>query len=145
MCCLLRTEDTVNHRVDLPNRRTYADVFTRILNEKNLNKPKYNPIPDYFFYDLNGGINADLSKKDKLFITAYYGQDRFGFNNANFKASFNWGNTDPTRQARYPSYQRRRSSVDLTLLAAGQTVESVEGYGPTLRVGRTGSEVALAA
>ena len=74
-------------------RRTYADVFTRILNEKNLNKPKYNPIPDYFFYDLNGGINADLSKKDKLFITAYYGQDRFGFNNANFKASFNWGNT----------------------------------------------------
>ncbi len=51
----------------------------------------------------------------------------------------------PTRQARYPSYYRRRSSVNLTLLAAGQTVESVEGYGPTLRVGRTGSEVALAA
>ena len=56
-------------------RRTYADVFTRILNEKNLNKPKYNPIPDYFFYDLNAGINADLGKKDKLFITGYFGQD----------------------------------------------------------------------
>jgi hypothetical protein len=74
-------------------RRTYADVFTRLVNEANKETPKFNPIPDYFFYDLNAGINADLSKKDKLFITAYYGQDRFGFNNDNFKANFNWGNT----------------------------------------------------
>lgn len=74
-------------------RRTYADVFTRMLNKASQDKPNFNPIPDYFFYDLNAGINADLSKKDKLFITAYHGQDRFGFDNDNFKAAFDWGNT----------------------------------------------------
>jgi hypothetical protein len=74
-------------------RRTYADVFTRLVNEASKDKPNFNPIPDYYFYDLNAGINAELSKKDKLFITAYHGQDRFGFSNDNFNARFDWGNT----------------------------------------------------
>jgi hypothetical protein len=79
--------------VILGARRTYADVFTRLVNKASEGKPNFNPIPDYFFYDFNAGINADLSKKDKLFITAYHGQDRFGFNNNSFNASFDWGNT----------------------------------------------------
>jgi CarboxypepD_reg-like domain/TonB-dependent Receptor Plug Domain len=74
-------------------RRTYADVFTRLLNEANAGKAGFNPIPDYYFYDLNAGLNVDLTKKDKLFLTAYYGQDRFGFNNNSFNANFDWGNT----------------------------------------------------
>ncbi|NJN34845.1 MAG: TonB-dependent receptor, partial [Saprospiraceae bacterium] len=74
-------------------RRTYADVFTRLVNESNKGRANYEPIPDYFFYDLNASANFDLSKKDKLFITTYYGQDRFGFSNDNFNANFNWGNT----------------------------------------------------
>jgi CarboxypepD_reg-like domain/TonB-dependent Receptor Plug Domain len=74
-------------------RRTYADVFTRLVNEASKDKPNFNPIPDYFFYDFNAGINADLGKKDKLFITAYHGQDRFGLDNDNFRANFNWGNS----------------------------------------------------
>ncbi len=74
-------------------RRTYADVFTRLVNEANKGKANYDPIPDYFFYDLNASANFDLGKKDKLFFTTYYGQDRFGFVNDNFNANFNWGNT----------------------------------------------------
>jgi hypothetical protein len=80
----------------LAGRRTYADVFTRMINKANEGKPKFNPIPDYFFYDLNGGLSFDLGKKDKLYLSGYYGQDRFSFNNNNFRANFDWGNTTAT-------------------------------------------------
>lgn len=77
-------------------RRTYVDVFTRALNKANEGKEGYNPIPDYFFYDLNAGASFDLGKKDKIYFSGYYGQDRFGFNNNSFRANFNWGNTTGT-------------------------------------------------
>ena len=31
----------------------------------------------YYFYDLNGKFNFDLSKKDKLYLSAYFGRDKF--------------------------------------------------------------------
>ena len=31
----------------------------------------------YYFYDLNGKLNFDLSKKDKLYLSAYFGRDKF--------------------------------------------------------------------
>ena len=32
-------------------------------------------IPDYYFYDLNGKLNYDLSARDKLSLSGYLGQD----------------------------------------------------------------------
>ncbi|WP_242927431.1 TonB-dependent receptor [Pontibacter vulgaris] len=77
----------------LSGRRTYFDVFTRQINRLKENDKDYNPIPDYYFYDLNGKVNYKLGEKDELFLTAYHGRDFFGFEDDDFKFRFDWGNT----------------------------------------------------
>ena len=77
-------------------RRTYADIITRSINKSNEGKKDYNPIPDYYFYDLNTKVNSILSEKDHLYLSGYFGQDVFGFNSDDFVFSFNWGNATGT-------------------------------------------------
>ncbi|WP_299988221.1 TonB-dependent receptor [uncultured Pontibacter sp.] len=76
----------------LSGRRTYFDVFTRQINRIQEGKEDYNPIPDYYFYDLNGKANYKLGEKDELFLSGYFGRDFFGFNDADFQFGFDWGN-----------------------------------------------------
>ncbi|QJX47762.1 TonB-dependent receptor [Hymenobacter taeanensis] len=74
-------------------RRTYFDVFTRQVNKLNEGKEDWNPIPDYYFYDLNTKGNYTLGAKDNIFLTGYLGHDVFGFNSTNgFNFDFSWGN-----------------------------------------------------
>ncbi|TGD82711.1 TonB-dependent receptor [Hymenobacter wooponensis] len=74
-------------------RRTYFDVFTRQVNKLNEDKEDWNPIPDYYFYDLNAKANYQLGAKDNVFLTGYLGHDVFGFNSTNgFNFDFSWGN-----------------------------------------------------
>lgn len=80
----------------LSGRRTYFDVFTRLLNQLNEDNAAWNPIPDYFFYDLNGKVNVKLGEKDHLFLSGYLGRDVFGFSSNNFQVDFSWGNTTAT-------------------------------------------------
>lgn len=80
----------------LSGRRTYFDVFTRGLNELNKDNQNWNTIPDYYFYDLNAKVNVDLGEKDQLFLSGYFGRDKFGFQSDNFKVNFNWGNQTGT-------------------------------------------------
>ncbi|RMG83680.1 MAG: TonB-dependent receptor [Bacteroidetes bacterium] len=77
-------------------RRTYVDIFTRQINKRNEDKEDYNPIPDYYFYDLSTKANYQLSEKDKLFISGYFGRDKFGFNGDFFDFNFDWGNATGT-------------------------------------------------
>ncbi len=77
----------------ISGRRTYVDVFTRLINEGQKDNPNFNPIPDYYFYDLNAKVNVEVSPKDQLFISGYMGRDRFGFTNADVNFNFDWGNT----------------------------------------------------
>lgn len=77
-------------------RRTYADLITRGINRANKNKADYNPIPDYYFYDLNTKVNFQLSEKDRLFLSGYFGRDVFGFKDKTFDFLFDWGNTTGT-------------------------------------------------
>lgn len=65
----------------ITGRRTYADVFLQ-LDEKSKENQLY-------FYDLNAKLNYELGKKDKLYLSGYFGKDLLGFNNQ-FKT--NWGN-----------------------------------------------------
>lgn len=76
----------------LSARRTYFDVFTRRYNKMKEGVKDYNPIPDYYFYDLNGKASFELGPDDKLFFTGYYGNDVFGFKNKGFNFDFDWGN-----------------------------------------------------
>nr|MBP7273562.1 TonB-dependent receptor [Saprospiraceae bacterium] len=77
-------------------RRTYADIITRSINKANENKENYSPIPDYYFYDLNIKANYQLTEKDRLFVSGYFGRDKFGFSNEAFNFNFDWGNATGT-------------------------------------------------
>ncbi len=73
-------------------RRTYLDIFTRVVNEANRDNPDFNPIPDYYFYDFNVKANYQLGPRDRLYLSGYFGRDVFGFTNQNFNFNFTWGN-----------------------------------------------------
>ncbi|MCK7555226.1 TonB-dependent receptor [Chitinophaga sedimenti] len=75
-------------------RRTYVDLLT---------KPFISPKSDfygsgYYFYDLNAKANYKFSDKDRLYLSAYMGQDVFTFNNKEraFNAHIPWGNATAT-------------------------------------------------
>ncbi|MFD2247094.1 TonB-dependent receptor [Pontibacter ruber] len=73
-------------------RRTYSDIFTRQINRLKEGDEDYNPIPDYYFYDLNGKVNYKLGEDDELSLSGYFGRDFFGFKDDDFKFGFDWGN-----------------------------------------------------
>ena len=77
-------------------RRTYVDLFTRMINEANADNPDASPIPDYYFYDLNAKINYELGEKDQIYLSGYFGRDRFNFNDGDFDIKFFWGNANGT-------------------------------------------------
>lgn len=75
-------------------RRTYVDAIT---------KPLISRTSDfygsgYYFYDINAKMNFQLSEKDHLYISGYFGRDKFTFNNAarSFKTLIDWGNATAT-------------------------------------------------
>lgn len=71
-------------------RRTYLDVIMKAA------IPKDSPFAgsSYYFYDFNLKMNYALGKKDKLFLSGYYGKDEFSFGNLddNFQVDMPWGN-----------------------------------------------------
>lgn len=80
----------------ISGRRTYVDVFTRAFNRLNEGKEKFNPIPSYYFYDLNLALDVQLNAKNQLKLTGYFGNDFFNFQSANFSANLLWGNRSAT-------------------------------------------------
>lgn len=68
-------------------RRSYADVFLPLAPQEEAKNSRL------YFYDFNAKINYRLSDKDKLFISGYFGRDKFEFTNL-FGNS--WGNKTAT-------------------------------------------------
>lgn len=95
-------------------RRTYADLITRQVNKANEGKSDVNPIPDYFFYDLNTKVNFTLSEKDRLYISGYFGRDVFDFENEDFDFLFDWGNTTGTARWNHVYGPRLFSNITFT-------------------------------
>lgn len=54
-------------------RRTYGDLFLKLSRDENLRKSIL------YFYDLNAKANYRIGKKDRIFLSGYFGQDNFGF------------------------------------------------------------------
>ncbi|HMQ46320.1 MAG TPA: TonB-dependent receptor [Saprospiraceae bacterium] len=77
-------------------RRTYVDLITRSINKANEDNEDATFIPDYYFYDLNTKINYQLSEKDRLFLSGYFGRDVFGVDGDFFDFNFDWGNATGT-------------------------------------------------
>ncbi len=95
-------------------RRTYFDLITRGINSANESNEDYNPIPDYYFYDLNTKVNFELSEKDHLYLSGYFGRDFFGFENDNFDFGFDWGNATGTARWNHTFNPRLFSNTTLT-------------------------------
>lgn len=74
-------------------RRTYFDIFTRMINKRNEGDPTYQPIPDYYFQDLNVKLTWKPTLKDKITFTGFWGRDDFVFTRNRFTVFFDWGNT----------------------------------------------------
>lgn len=75
-------------------RRTYIDALA-----KAFVKPTSAFFGSgYYFYDLNAKINYKISNKDRIYVSGYFGQDKFSFSNAkqSFKANIPWGNSTAT-------------------------------------------------
>jgi hypothetical protein len=70
-------------------RRTYVDVVAKPWIEKSEFKGT-----SYFFYDLNGKINYTINDKNRLFLSGYYGRDKFIYNDVegDFNTKIPWGN-----------------------------------------------------
>lgn len=71
-------------------RRTYIDMLMKVAIPKS--SSFYGS--SYFFYDLNFKAHYKLSPKDKIYLTGYYGKDKFVFNSGDndFNVEMPWGN-----------------------------------------------------
>ncbi|MES2589453.1 MAG: TonB-dependent receptor [Bacteroidota bacterium] len=71
-------------------RRTYIDVLMKAFIPKTSNFAG----SAYYFHDFNFKANYKLGKKDKLFLSSYYGKDQFTYTNKadQFSVKMPWGN-----------------------------------------------------
>jgi hypothetical protein len=71
-------------------RRTYIDVIMKAA------IPDTSPFfgSSYYFYDFNFKANYRLGDKDKIYVSGYYGKDKFTFGNTedDFTVRMPWGN-----------------------------------------------------
>lgn len=71
----------------ISGRRSYADLFLKLSPNEDQRNTKL------FFYDLNMKANYKFGEKDRVFLSGYFGRDRFGFSDV---FGFNWGNATGT-------------------------------------------------
>jgi hypothetical protein len=104
-------------------RRTYIDALI------------YPFLPDdskggYYFYDLNAKINYVLSNKDRLFLSGYFGQDKFSFSvnqgTSDFGGGLNWGNATAT--ARWNHVFNSRLFANTSLIFTDYTMKIENQY-----------------
>ena len=78
----------------ISGRRTYVDVLARpLMNQEN-------GVAGYYFYDLNAKVNYEVSDKDKIYLSGYFGRDKFyaNFDDANYSQNMQlfWENATST-------------------------------------------------
>lgn len=86
----------------IAGRRTYADVFL-----KASERFKNNTL---FFYDLNAKLNYKLGKKDRIFVSGYFGRDKLGVGDA---FGLDWGNATGTVRWNHIISQKLFSNTSL--------------------------------
>jgi hypothetical protein len=67
----------------ITGRRTYADLFLKLSRDSSVNQNTL------YFYDLNAKLNYQLSDKDRLYLSGYFGKDVLGVGET---FGIDWGN-----------------------------------------------------
>ncbi len=94
-------------------RRTYADLFFPLFQKKDSLLSE----TTLYFYDLNAKINWDISAKDRIFISSYFGKDVFKFTGQDIS----WGNN--TETFRWNHIYNPKLFSNLTLLYSDYSYE----------------------
>lgn len=74
----------------ISGRRTYADLFLKFSKQEDLKDTRL------YFYDLNAKANYQLSERDRIFVSGYFGRDvlalagLFGFDWGNATGTLRW-------------------------------------------------------
>ncbi len=71
----------------ISGRRSYADLFLKLSQKAELKDVKL------FFYDLNAKANYRFGKKDRVFLSGYFGRDKFKLGD---DFGISWGNATGT-------------------------------------------------
>ncbi|GGM78442.1 TonB-dependent receptor [Dyadobacter beijingensis] len=84
----------------ISGRRTYIDFLAAPLIARQQRGEDSQVKPGYYFYDLNAKMNYDLGSKDKLYVSGYFGRDKFHANEESSttetRAGLDWGNATAT-------------------------------------------------
>ena len=89
----------------------------------------------YYFFDLNAKFNFDLGKKDKLYLSAYFGRDKFHFAETEnygfgeydrYKVGLFWQNATTT--ARWNHLFTNKIFSNLSLVFSDYTMSTYMGY-----------------
>ncbi len=98
-------------------RRTYIDILARPFIKKQLDGKA-----GYFFYDMNAKLNYILNYKNKIYLSGYFGKDKFYFNettkdnnnNTNISNSnIQWGNATGTLRWNHLINEKTFSNISL--------------------------------
>lgn len=68
-------------------RRSYADLFLVFAKEEEIKNTTL------YFYDLNAKANYKIGEKDRIYISGYFGRDKFSLDD---QFGFDWGNVTGT-------------------------------------------------
>jgi hypothetical protein len=71
----------------ISGRRTYADMFLVFSKDKDIKQTSL------YFYDLNLKSNYKINKNNRIYLSGYFGRDKFGFSN---EFGFDWGSVTGT-------------------------------------------------
>lgn len=76
----------------LSGRRTYVDAIIKPFAKGAMKNS------GYFFYDANLKANYKITEKDRVYLSGYFGRDKFQFANesGSFNANIPWGNSTAT-------------------------------------------------
>jgi len=96
-------------------RRTYLDVLAAPLIRAQSDGQTR---AGYYFYDLNAKANYDLGQNDKVYLSGYFGRDRFyakdtGTNTDGTDVGVGWGNATGTLRWNHLFSQRLFSNLSL--------------------------------
>ncbi len=83
-------------------RRTYADLVYSAIDPEFRGSTLY-------FYDLNAKANYKIGKKDRIYISGYFGRDKFGVSTF----GFDWGNATATIRWNHVFNERLFSNTSL--------------------------------
>lgn len=111
-------------------RRTYIDALMRPFMNKD------NGTFGYYFYDLNAKINYEFDKKNRLYLSGYFGRDKFNFaesmdftnSTSRLKAGLFWENATATLRWNHVFSNKVFSNASLIFSNYGLNIYEEEKY-----------------